>query len=100
MHFDRKGPKGAAVLTTQAGIRVRPPRMTQPPIQLQLTAIMARRFAWFSIVVAVAAFVVWGAALYDVLVNDWLRVAGAAFCAVGLSVTASMLARIAVRSIG
>jgi hypothetical protein len=74
--------------------------MTQPPVQLQLTAIMARRFAWFSVAVAGIALAVWGATLYDVLIQDWLRAAGAAFCAVGLSVTASMLARIAVRSIG
>jgi hypothetical protein len=74
--------------------------MTQPHAQLQLTAIMARRFAWFAVVAFLAAFVVWGATLYDVLVLDWLRAAGAALCAVGLSVAASMLARTAVRSIG
>ena len=61
---------------------------------------MARRFAWFSIVVAVAAFAVWGATLYDVLAEDWLRAAGAAFCAVCLFVVASLLSRTAVRSIG
>ena len=74
--------------------------MTRLLEQQELTAVMARRFAWFSIVVAVAAFVVWGATLYDVLVEDWVRAAGAAFCAVCLSVTASLLARTAVRSIG
>jgi hypothetical protein len=73
--------------------------MTQLSIQQQLTVIMARRFAWFSIVVAVVALVVWGTTLYDVLVQDWMRAAVAAFCAVGLSVTASLLARTAVRSI-
>jgi hypothetical protein len=74
--------------------------MTQRPVQLQTTAIMARRFAWLAVVAAVAAFVVWGATLYDVMAADWLRAAGAAFCAVCFSVTASVLARTAVRSIG
>jgi hypothetical protein len=74
--------------------------MIQLPKQQELTAVMARRFAWFSIVVTVAAFVVWGATLYDVLLHDWVRGAVAAFCAICLSVTASLLARTAVRSIG
>ena len=65
-----------------------------------LTAVMSRWFAWFSIVVTVSAFLVWGATLYDVLVEDWVRGAVAAFCAVCLSVVASMLARTAVRPIG
>jgi hypothetical protein len=88
-------------------MRVRPelvrserPTMNKLPEQQELTAVMARRFAWFSIVVAVAAFVVWGATLYDVLVLDWVRAAVSAFCAVCLSITASLLARTAVRSIG
>jgi hypothetical protein len=74
--------------------------MIQLPEQQALTAALARSFAWFSIVVAVAAFVVWGATLYDVLVQDWVRGAVASFCAVCLSVIASLLARTAVRSIG
>jgi len=74
--------------------------VSQLPDSHELTAPMARRFAWFSIVVAVIAFAVWGATLYDVLIQDWRRAAMAAFCAVCLSVTASMLARTAVRSIG
>jgi hypothetical protein len=61
---------------------------------------MARRFAWFSIVVSVTAFGVWGATLYDVLVQDWVPGAVSAFCAVCLSIIASLLARTAVRSIG
>jgi hypothetical protein len=69
--------------------------MTQLPGQ-QLTPAMARGFAWFSIVVTVASFAVWGATLYDVLVLDWVRAAVAAFCAVCLSITASLLARRAV----
>ena len=73
--------------------------MSQLPDNQKLTAAMARKFAWFSIGVAVAAFVVWGATLYDVLVLDWVRGSVAAFCAVCLSVTASLLARTAVRSI-
>jgi hypothetical protein len=73
--------------------------MIQLPHHQELTAAMARGFAWFSIVVAVAAFAVWGATLYDVLAENWLRAAGAAFCAVCPSVTASLLARTAVRSI-
>jgi hypothetical protein len=74
--------------------------MNHLPAQHELTATMARMFAWFSIVVAVAAFAVWGATLYDVLAENWLRAAGAAFCAVCLSVTASLLARTAIRPIG
>jgi hypothetical protein len=81
-------------------MRARPSTMTQLPEPQALTAAMARRFAWFSIVVAVAAFVVWGGTLYDVLLEDWLRGAVAAFCAVCLSVIASLLSRTAVRSIG
>jgi hypothetical protein len=73
--------------------------MRQLSGQQQLTAVMARGFAWFSIVVTVAAFVVWGATLYDVLIGAWVRAAVAVFCAVFLSVAASMLARTAVRSI-
>jgi hypothetical protein len=73
------------------------PTMTQ---QQGLTVVMSRWFAWFSIVVTVSAFAVWGTTLYDVLVDDWVRGAVAAFCAVCLSVVASMLARTAVRSIG
>ena len=73
--------------------------MSQLPDSQKLTGPMARRFAWLSIIVAAAAFVVWGATLYDVLVQDWMRGAVAAFCAISLSVTASMLARTAVRSI-
>jgi hypothetical protein len=49
---------------------------------------------WFSIVATV--FVVWGATLYNVLVEDWVRGAVAA-CAVCLSVVASILARMVVR---
>jgi hypothetical protein len=74
--------------------------MTQLPHHQELTAAMAQKFAWFSVVVTVAAFAVWVSTLYNVLVEDWVRAAVAAFCAVGLSVTASLLARTAVRSIG
>jgi hypothetical protein len=76
------------------------PTMTRLSHPHELTAAMARGFAWFSIVVTVAAFGVWGATLYDVLVQDWVRGAMAAFCAICLSITASLLARTAVRSIG
>jgi hypothetical protein len=61
---------------------------------------VARMFAWFAVVVTGVAFAIWGATLYDVLVRDWLSASVAAFCAVCLSVTASLLARTAVRSIG
>ena len=81
-------------------MRVRPLTMIQLPHHQELTAAMARWFAWFSIVVTVAAFGVWGATLYDVLVLDWVRGGIAAFCAICLSITASLLARTAVRSIG
>ncbi len=61
---------------------------------------VARMFAWFAVVVACVAFGIWGATIYDVLAQDWLSGSVAAFCAICLSVTASMLARTAVRSIG
>lgn len=73
--------------------------MTTLPKQQKLTAAMARKYAWLSVGVTVAAFAVWGATIYDLLVQDRLRAAGAAFCAVSLSIAASILARTAVRSI-
>ena len=66
----------------------------------KLTATMARSFAWFSIGVAAAAGVVWGAAFYDLLVGDWTRFGVVGFCAVALSLTTYTLARTAVRPIG
>jgi hypothetical protein len=74
--------------------------MTALPKQHQLTARVARRFAWFAVIVAIAAFGIWGATIYDVLFRDWQSAAGAAFCAISLSVIASLLARTAVGAIG
>jgi ABC-type uncharacterized transport system permease subunit len=74
--------------------------MSQSRDSRKLTGPMARRFAWLSVVVAAAAFVVWGATLCDVLVQDWMRGAGAGFCAIALSVIAFVLMRIGVRPIG
>lgn len=92
--------RGRRLLPRKPECVLDPLAVIQLPDHQELTAAMARWFAWFSIVVTVAAFGVWGATLYDVLVQDWGRGSIAAFCAICLSVTASLLARTAVLSIG
>ena len=73
--------------------------MNQLSDRQRLTANVARSFAWFSLVVAATAAVVWVNALYDLFVGEWTRLGIVAFCAACLTLTAYMLVRTAVRPI-